>query len=222
MAARARGFTLIEVAIVFIVIGLLVGAAMKGQELITAARVREIIKQQEEYKTAYLGFVQRFAYPPGDYPRATADIKGVAATGPCGNPEANGNGDGNNRIDAAGSEHTLVWEHLSRAGFLTIPYTCALTPSRSSSPVNRAEQPLEMITDANYAGTAKARHNIKTGLRVTPNLLAEADRKVDDGVATTGEFRGALNAAVTPADCYTAEGVWVDSSLNNCMAASLF
>jgi hypothetical protein len=196
---------------------------MKGQELITAARVRDVIRQQEEYKTAYLGFMQRYAYPPGDYPRATADIKGVAADGPCGNPNANGNGDGNHRIDAAGSEHTLAWEHLSRAGYLTAAYTCALAPGKTTSPVNRYEQPLEIVFDSSYAGSAKPRHNLKTGLRLTPQLLAEADRKIDDGIATTGEFRGALNASVTPAECYSAEGVWnVDNPGNNCMGASLF
>ena len=222
MASRARGFTLIEIAIVFIIIGLLLGAVLKGQELMTAARVRDIIQQQEQYKTAFIAFLDRYRNPPGDYSQASANIKEVAA-GPCGNPTANGNGNGDNKIDTAGSEHTLAWEHMSKAGFLNVVYTCELTVGPKTSPRNRFEQPMEIVFDANYAGTAATRHNVKTGLRVPSSLLAETDRKIDDGVATTGEFRAALNAAITPAECYTTEGAWqVENPGNNCMGASIF
>ena len=222
MARSARGFTLIEVAIVLIIIGLLLGAVLKGQELVTSARVRNIIQQQEQYKTAFIAFLDRHRYPPGDYRFASANIKGVAA-GPCGNPNADGNGDGNQRVDAAGSEHTLVWEHLSKAGYLNAVYTCALTPGPTTSPVNRYEQPLELVFDAQYAGTATARHNVKTGLRVSSSVLAETDRKIDDGVATTGEFRAALNAGSTASECYTPEGVWqIENPGVNCIGALLF
>src|SRR5688572_2627907 len=182
MAGRARGFTLIEIAIVLVIIGLLLGAVLKGQELMTAARVRQLIQQQEQYRVAFYAFVERYRNPPGDYAQASANIKDVAP-GPCGNPNANGNGDGNNRVEVAGSEHTLAWEHLSKAGFLNVVYTCALAVSDTTSPRNRYEQPLELVSDAQYAGVASARHNLKTGGRIPSNLLAELDRKVDDGVA---------------------------------------
>ena len=222
MTARARGFTLIEIAIVLVIIGLLLGAVLKGQELMTAARVRNIIQQQEQYKTAFIAFLDRYRNPPGDFSRASIEIKEIAA-GPCGNPNANGNGNGDGRVESAGSEHTLVWEHLSKAGFLNVVYTCDVTPGPKTSPLNRYEQPLELVSDAQYAGTATARHNLKTGLRVPSELLAETDRKIDDGVATTGEFRAALNAAITPAECYTAAGAWqVANPGVNCMGASIF
>ena len=222
MAARVRGFTLIEIALVFVIIGLLLGAIFKGQELLTAARVRDILQQQEHYKTAYLAFQQRYGNPPGDYGQASANIKGIAP-GPCGTPNADGNGNSNFRIETAGSEHTLAWEHMSKAGMLSVVYTCATTVAPGTSPLNRYDQPLELVFDDQYAGTATARHNLKTGGRIPSNLLAEADRKVDDGVATTGEFRAALSASVTAAECYTAEGVWqADNPGQNCMAASLF
>ncbi|HEX2830537.1 MAG TPA: prepilin-type N-terminal cleavage/methylation domain-containing protein [Burkholderiales bacterium] len=223
MAARARGFTLIEIAIVLVIIGLLLGGILKGQELLTAARVRNIIQQQEQYKTAFIGFQDRYRNPPGDYAQATANIKDVAP-GPCGTPNPDGNGNGNNRVEATGSENTLAWEHLSKAGFITVVYTCATTVGAGTSPRNRYEQPLEIVFDDQYAGTAPARHNLKTGGRIPSNLLAEVDRKIDDGVATTGEFRAALATGITATECYAAAtGAWqADNPGNNCMGASLF
>ena len=220
MAVRARGFTLIEIAIVLVIIGLLLGGIIKGQELLTAARVRNIVQQQEHYRTAFYAFQQRYLNPPGDYARATANIKDVAAV--CG-PNADGNGNGNNRVEAAGSEHTLAWEHMSKAGFLNVVYTCATTVAAGTSPLNRYEQPLELVFDDQYAGTATARHNLKTGARIPSNLLAEVDRKIDDGTATTGDFRAALAAAITASECYTTAGAWQSENPgNNCMGASLF
>jgi prepilin-type N-terminal cleavage/methylation domain-containing protein len=222
MAGRARGFTLIEIAIVLVIVGLLLGAVLKGQELVTAARVRNLIQQQDQYRAAFYAFIERYRNPPGDYAQASTNIKDIAP-GPCGTPNADGNGNGNNRVETAGAENTLAWEHLSKAGFLNVVYTCATTVSASTSPTNRYDQPLELVFDAQYAGTASPRHNLKTGLRVPSNLLAETDRKIDDGSATTGEFRSALNAAITPAECYKADGTWQsDSPGNNCMGALLF
>jgi len=56
---KQHGFTLIEIAIVLVIIGLLLGGVLKGQELITSARVRNIISQQDGVKAAFFGFVQR-------------------------------------------------------------------------------------------------------------------------------------------------------------------
>ena len=64
-----RGFTLIEIAIVLVIIGLLLGGVVKGQELISSARVRNMIAQQEGVKAAFFGFQDRYRALPGDYAR---------------------------------------------------------------------------------------------------------------------------------------------------------
>ena len=56
MTVHRNGFTLIEVAIVLVIIGLLLGGILKGQELITGARVRNLISQQDGIKAAFFGF----------------------------------------------------------------------------------------------------------------------------------------------------------------------
>ena len=60
MRNRQSGFTLIEIAIVLVIIGLLLGGVLKGQELITSARVRNLIATQDGVKAAYFGFLDRY------------------------------------------------------------------------------------------------------------------------------------------------------------------
>src|SRR5438034_8642401 len=84
MTKRQQGFTLIEIAIVLVIIGLLLGGVLKGQELITSARVRNLISMQDGIKAAYFGFLDRYRALPGDYAQATANINGVSATSTCG------------------------------------------------------------------------------------------------------------------------------------------
>jgi prepilin-type N-terminal cleavage/methylation domain-containing protein len=219
---RSAGFTIIEIAIVMVVIGLLLGAALKGQELIAGARVRTLLQRQDEIKTAHFGFVDRYHAPPGDYAQASRTITGVAA-GPCGTPAADGNGNGNQQIETTGAENILVWEHLSKAGFLNGSYTCALTVSPATSAFNTYGEPFDLVNDAQYAGLAPPRHNLKTGGKIASNLLGEMDRKIDDGDATRGSFRAMLNPSITAADCYTAVGAWrVETPATNCGGASLF
>src|SRR5688572_4707505 len=110
MRNRQKGFTLIEIAIVLVIIGLLLGGVLKGQELITGARVRNLIAQQDGIKAAYFGFLDRYRALPGDYAQAQANIPNIAAANPCGATPGNGNGTGQIQGDAAPWEDILVWE----------------------------------------------------------------------------------------------------------------
>ena len=107
-----------------VIIGLLLGGVLKGQELITSARVRNLISQQDGIKAAYFGFLDRFRALPGDYSLASTNIANVAAG-------ANGNGNGQIRTVLLGDaidEHIAVWDHLSHAGFINGSYTYAVLP----------------------------------------------------------------------------------------------
>jgi prepilin-type N-terminal cleavage/methylation domain-containing protein len=233
---RQDGFTLIEIAIVLVIIGLLLGGVLKGQELITGARVRNIIQQQDGVKAAYFGFLDRYRALPGDYSNAVATITGVTGGGVCGTATF-GNGNGNGQIELAGtpasaSENVLAWEHLSKAGFINGTYTCNTTVSAATSPSNPYGQYLNLIYDATYAvpsGTATARHNLKTGGSIPSDLLGEIDRKVDDGIAWSGSFRSmTAGTGVTAASCYdatatTGTGVWVSTpGFPSCGGATIF
>jgi prepilin-type N-terminal cleavage/methylation domain-containing protein len=107
---KQTGFTLIEIAIVMVIIGLLLGGILKGQELFNSARIRNLISQQDGVKAAYFGFLDRFRTPPGDYGMATTHISGTTTNG-------NGNGQVQSVLVARSKTYRGV-EHISRAGFI--------------------------------------------------------------------------------------------------------
>ncbi|MGH8727971.1 MAG: prepilin-type N-terminal cleavage/methylation domain-containing protein [Burkholderiales bacterium] len=226
MKQQQSGFTLIEIAIVLVIIGLLLGGILKGQELITNARVRNLISQQDGIKAAFFGFQDRYRALPGDYTLATTNIPGITTPNAACN---GGNGAGNGQVNNTNAENVLAWEHLSKAGFITGNYTCAAVPeSITSAPTNPYTRFYQLIYDNVYAdpGTAVARHNIKTGNLVPSDILAEVDRKVDDGNALNGTFRfsnygGQTGAPAITTTCHTA-GVWTIPAATDCGGVSLF
>jgi len=236
MRKQQAGFTLIEIAIVLVIIGLLLGGVLKGQELITSARVRNLISTQDGIKAAYFGFLDRFKALPGDYTLATTNIAGVGTVVTCG---TSGNGNGDGRILAAANEHILAWDHLSKAGFMNGSYTCAAAESTATTPNNPYGIRMQLVYDTVYGQTggvtgSSNRHNLKTGPQIPVDIIAEVDRKIDDGLPYTGGFQNSLyagggtapteGAAASPA-CTSAiavTGTWnAINGSNNCGGASL-
>ena len=185
MKRKQSGFTLVEIAIVLVIIGLLLGGILKGQELITNAKVRNLADQQNAVKAAFYAFQDRFRALPGDYRDAATNIPNVAA-----------GGNGNAQIEAGGTsgENVLVWYHLTNAGFISCSQCAANpgaspTPSQANSPINAFNGVMTIIFDKDYAGVASDTNNLKSGGQIPSNIIAEVDRKIDDGVPTTGAFR---------------------------------
>ncbi len=122
------GFTLIELSIVLVIIGLIVGAILAGKDLIDAAAQRAQIAQIEKYNTAVHTFQGKYGYLPGDIPAPYASNFGFIARGT--NPgEGDGNGviegnctnaasGGNNGFDEGCGELALFWTDLTTANLI--------------------------------------------------------------------------------------------------------
>src|SRR5437764_15022750 len=80
MTKRQQGFTLVEIAIVLVIIGLLLGGILKGQEMITQAKIKNVIADFSGVSAAYHGYQDRYRAIPGDDPNAG----GVVTVGNCG------------------------------------------------------------------------------------------------------------------------------------------
>jgi prepilin-type N-terminal cleavage/methylation domain-containing protein len=230
MRKPSKGFTLIEIAIVLVIIGLLLGGVLKGQELITGARVRNLISQQDGIKAAFFGFQDRFRALPGDYATASTNINTVSLNG-------NGNGriENNATAPAFAHEELLAWNHLTAAGFLNGSFTAASGDTNATdqnNPKNPYSVYIQIIYDQNWGVTGNTiqKHNLKTGSQVPVEIIAEVDRKIDDGLPYAGGFQYSTyvpNAGtpLTATDCVNAgpPATWnIGGGSTNCGGASLF
>jgi prepilin-type N-terminal cleavage/methylation domain-containing protein len=127
------GFTLIELSIVLVIIGLIVGGVLMGQDLIRAAGVRATIAQIERYKTAVNTFKNKYGYLPGDIKDPDASNFGFMARGLYGG-EGDGNGviegitgncGGCNEGQSQSGENTMFWVDLSAARLIDGGFTTA-------------------------------------------------------------------------------------------------
>lgn len=176
-----QGFTLVEIAIVLVIIGLLLGGILKGQELINNAKVRAIADRQNSLKVAWFSFIDRYQALPGDYIDASTYIKGAGK----------GNGDGRIAVE----ESVLSLQHMSVAGYLRCAQ-CTATgtalPSAANSLVNTYGGVMSIWNDGSYftirADAASPRLMVHTGPRIPSNVIAEVDRKIDDGLPNGGDF----------------------------------
>lgn len=196
---RQQGFTLVEMAIVLVIIGLLLGGILKGQELITSARVRNIADQNSGIQAAYYGFIDRYRQVPGDWGQANAvqSIPGVL-TG----------GNANGRLDASGGndwvEALALWEHLSKSGFIQGNYIGGNAQPNADdtdrAPRNAFNGFVMLYRSSDYydtAATPTEQLNLVLGNGVPVDVMAELDRKIDDGLPRTGVLRNGVTAAGT-------------------------
>ncbi len=236
---RQRGYTLLEMAIVVVVIGLLLGGVLTGQQMIRSARVHKLMADVSAYRAAIHSFTERYQTYPGDYENASLHIN-------CSPACLNGNGNKRverNAVPVGGSqvhEELLVWSHLSGAGFISGQFVAApggTIPTLSNSPVNISQRYWQFVFDAVFGSTpgTPARHNLKTGNQIPVSFLQEIDTKIDDGMPNAGFFRFSAFAAgdaspvagaTAAPNCTNGGGqnaVWnATNGTTNCGAASLF
>jgi prepilin-type N-terminal cleavage/methylation domain-containing protein len=119
-----QGFTLIELAIVLVIIGLLVGGVMVGSTLIYQAGLTSVVRNIGQSKIALNAFRDKYGKWPGDFPDATK-FWGVGTSCPsnAGSGTCDGNGDQVITLtSASGSESTYLWQHLGLAGLIAGKY----------------------------------------------------------------------------------------------------
>jgi len=201
---RQSGFTLIEIAIVLVIIGLLLGGILKGQELITQGRIRNVGNDFQSVTAAINLYQDRYHALPGDDP---------GAGGTTGRWTTTTSGDGDGVFDGAyneactatsTTEPCLFWHHLRLAGLVTgaaADRTQAVNAVQGRTGVQNGGLGL--------VGPIVCSNNL-------PAKIAQAiDAQFDDGNATTGTMRGETITVLTTAlTATTPTANYVDNGTN--------
>lgn len=208
---KQSGFTLVEIAIVLVIIGLLLGGVLKGQELINSAKVKSLTGDFRTVSTFVYAYQDRFKALPGDDPRANTNVGGTVATGPVGTFIL-----GNSRIEgpwntlAPADEAYLFWEHVRRANLAVGP-----TDASGTAPVAFVARNSEAgrigITGQPPIGGWGGSFFICSA-NIAGRFARQMDVNIDDGNTTTGSLRvlqnddgagtatAAIAANLTPAE----------------------
>lgn len=199
------GFTLVELAIVLVIIGLIVGGVLVGQDLIKSAETRATISQIEKFNAAATTFRDKFGGLPGDLNNSRASQFGLGPTRASGT----GQGDGNGLIEGAGAstpeglmgETVMFWSDLTTASLISssvsAPATNGTAGVADDLPSSRMREAAKFhvysVLGRNYfyIGGFGSAVNSSTGAFTASNAISpiqafSIDEKLDNGDGDEG------------------------------------
>ena len=157
---KSKAFSLVELSIVLVILGLLTGGILTGQSLIRAAELRAVTTEFQNYQTAVMTFRDKYFALPGDMSDAEA-FWDTMATGTCpdatagtGAQTCNGNGDGEltgASADSRAGERFTFWQHLANAGLIEGTYTGIAGAASGDDAVIGENTPASKVSQGGWA-----------------------------------------------------------------------
>lgn len=175
-----RGFTLVEMAIVLVIIGLLLGGVLQGQSLIRSMRVKDLVATAKDLTIASQQFKDRYRYLPGDWRYTANEIPNVTV-----------GGDGSGIINTA-TESNNVPLHLFNAGFIR---STQLRSYYGTVRVLGNTVSSGSIVAAGSNPIPATVLNIIEFANLPCDVANEVDLKLDDGDISKGTSRGSITTA---------------------------
>jgi prepilin-type N-terminal cleavage/methylation domain-containing protein len=182
------GFTLVEIAIVLVIIGLLLGGVLKGQELINSAKVKNIANDFRTIPLFIYGYQDKFKRLPGDDPDVAGRFgsNGVLATGPAGHKVGNGIIEGQWDSKEVTDENVLFWQHARLAG-VAAGSTDFSDATKASLPSNAEGGQIGIQMTPPIKDLSGTYYVCSTG--INSKLAQQLDTTMDDGAPDRGTVR---------------------------------
>lgn len=189
---KQSGFTLIELAIVLVIIGLLLGGVLKGQELINSAKVKNMATDFKNVQVYIYGYQDKFKALPGDDGQVATHLKGatVATTGTVSNGVIQGDWDSETGTD----ESVLFWQHVRLANLASGPTTVDANFYPKNADGGRfGVQSISGFTSvSNMSGTYVA-----CSRGISGKFAKHLDVSLDDGDGSKGSVRVVVKASIS-------------------------
>ena len=213
MKRHQNGFTLVEIAIVLVIIGLLLGGVLKGQELINSAKVKNMATDFRNVPLYIYGYQDRFKALPGDDKNVATNLTGGTLATTNGTP-GNGKIEGPWKDPALTDESALFWQHVRLAGLATGATTPAPTGYLPTN-ADGGQIGVQSTASAYIGGMTGAYLVCSAG--VQGRYAKQLDATMDDGVHTTGSMQ-VVPENHKAGDAAPADALVDDETYNVCMA----
>ena len=196
MRSQQSGFTLVEIAIVLVIIGLLLGGILKGQELINSAKVKNLANDFRVIPTYIYAYQDKFKALPGDDPAATSHLPQGAGIPVATNGNGNGvvNGNWNDAV-AAGTESVQFWQQVRLANLASGPTDLAdptFLPTNTVGGKLGVTSATQTQTVGGLTGTY-----IVCSSGILGKFAKQLDIQMDDGNTATGSMRTVADNTAT-------------------------
>ena len=189
---KQSGFTLIELAIVLVIIGLLLGGVLKGQELINSAKVKNMATDFKNVQVYIYGYQDKFKALPGDDGQVATHLTGatVATTGNVNNGVIQGAWDSEIGTD----ESVLFWQHVRLANLASGPTTVDANfyPKNADGGRFGVQSISGFASVTNMSGTYVA-----CSRGILGKFAKQLDVSLDDGDGSKGSVRVVVKGTVS-------------------------
>lgn len=189
---KQSGFTLIELAIVLVIIGWLLGGVLKGQELINSAKVKNMATDFKNVQVYIYGYQDKFKALPGDDGQVATHLKGatVATTGTVSNGVIQGDWDSKTGTD----ESVLFWQHVRLANLASGPTTVDANfyPKNADGGRFGVQSIYGFTSVSNMSGTYVA-----CSRGILGKFAKQLDVSLDDGDGSKGSVRVVVKASIS-------------------------
>lgn len=207
LRSHCAAFTLVELAIVLVIIGLIIGGVLTAQQITNNARITSVIQGLKAIQAAVQSYNQNYGALPGDDKDATSRFTGKNVPGNGDGLNIIGTGSSYNNADegsfnSAAGESPLFWSHLRAAGMIK-------GDGSQAKPMGNPFGGIYGVQDGALGAKGFARGvNVVCADHIPGNAAQAVDQQLDDGLAGSGSIRGGTDIGAV-ADNYDGNGQYV-------------